>query len=820
MPGPVASNAADVLTKTAGADPLTGIAQLISQLAPIFLGQSGSGTQNTSGQTASQQQGTSSGTTTGTQTGTSNQTTTGTSSQTTTSTSDPSIIQALLGLFNTANKDANDPTGAQAVIDQIIHESLLAFGPVLANANAAGLYNSSTLGLLGGEAAGQATKQGAAAALQFKQNAQNTAANVGASLLNAIKTSTTSGTTGQTTAGTTAQTTNQTTNNITNQTTTGQTAGQTQTTNKTNPQISGLGGGLGSASSLIPLLSILGPIALKGITGKSPTDLVGSGFDYLKKLLFGGDDLQDIGFGPGNLFPAEGPPALSSDFGITSPVTNQFAQVAADPAARGLLLGQNGLPLGTGASTVVGGSAANPLIGGLEGDTPSPLTVVNQLAEQGAAAEAAAAGGGGIVLSGLDPSTFPLPPIPPGAGAGVDELGLNFTSSQPVAGLLSSLGGAPNITTGIPGGFGDVDVADLASGAGFDSGLDVGTTVGNAAVETAPDIGGSSLFTGLAGDLANPIAGVLGGFAGKFLAPEGKPGGQTIGSAVGGGLAGLSAILGAPLGPLGVFGGALIGSLIGGAFGPNKANTYSFAGLQLNPDGTLALGNQVEQAYSGQSIRDPIQGQLNQFNDFLKSTGLRVVNSTSQAPAGMFRDLNGSGNFVEGPTSGPISLGIDQTQSSNGSGQAGNLGRDLIDVFHQLRFEAADPALNALIAGKGFGSPDLLIGALQGIAPPPDPVYAPLTVWNPAGEAVAVGGPPGALPFASSPADYSPAQQQVAIAESMQAGTFGAMPEGGWYTAQDVLAGRPPPGQDQTAWLNQYATDPNAFMGGGGAGGG
>ena len=216
------------------ASPLSGIASLISSLAPIFLG---------SGKTVGTQAGTQAGTSAGTSAGTTQQTQT-----TTTGTTVPDVLASLIQQMNQAQANATDPTKVQAIIDNIIHQSTLAFAPTIAEANSSGIYNSSTLGLLAGEANARASQEASATALNFQTSEQQIANTIGSNILQATRT------------------TNQTGGTTQNQQTTGQTTAQTgqQTSQQTQPIV-----GSGSSNLLLAGAGLLAPFALSklGITG-------------------------------------------------------------------------------------------------------------------------------------------------------------------------------------------------------------------------------------------------------------------------------------------------------------------------------------------------------------------------------------------------------------------------------------------------------------------------------------------------------------------------------------------------------------------------
>lgn len=134
---------------------LTNLAQLIGALAPIFLG-SGEQKSTTSGGTS----------TTAGGTATTGKTTTGNT---------PDILAALLSSITTANANAVDTSKTDAIVANIMKESAIAFAPTIAQSNAAGLYNSSTLSLLSTEAKARAGQTSAKAVLDYQTGQQQIA---------------------------------------------------------------------------------------------------------------------------------------------------------------------------------------------------------------------------------------------------------------------------------------------------------------------------------------------------------------------------------------------------------------------------------------------------------------------------------------------------------------------------------------------------------------------------------------------------------------------------------------------------------------------
>jgi len=193
--------------------------------------------------------------------------------------------------MNQANQLANDPKAVQGVIDNIIRLNTLAFAPIVGQANAAGIYNSSTLGLLAGEASAASSAQTAAAALNFKQGEQQIAAGIGSNLLGAEKTSTTTGTTG------TTQNTTQNTNNLTTQ----QTAPISGSILNT---ILGIGG-LFAANKLFsagtsgnsPLDLLINKIFPSGDPGALPADLIPSPNDISGSIINPAGNIGGVAIG-------------------------------------------------------------------------------------------------------------------------------------------------------------------------------------------------------------------------------------------------------------------------------------------------------------------------------------------------------------------------------------------------------------------------------------------------------------------------------------------------------------------------------------------
>lgn len=157
-------------TQTGGA--AINVANLLSTLAPLFLG-SGNKTTTTSG-----------GTSTVRDSG-------GTTTSTSKSSSDAGTISSLQGVANTAGANAVDTTKTDALVADILRQSAQAFTPVIAQQSSAGLYNSSTLALLSNEARARATSASSKAVLDYQTGQQQIQTNALSNLLGATKSTTT-----------------------------------------------------------------------------------------------------------------------------------------------------------------------------------------------------------------------------------------------------------------------------------------------------------------------------------------------------------------------------------------------------------------------------------------------------------------------------------------------------------------------------------------------------------------------------------------------------------------------------------------------------
>lgn len=132
---------------------LGNITDLVSKLAPLFLG-------------------------------------TGKTTTTSTSTSSPGALAANQQLYTNAIANANNPSATDATVANILNKSAVDFAPVIGEQNAAGLYNSSTLSMLSAQAQGQAVAQSAQAVLQYQTQQEQIAAQANSAALSATKTTT------------------------------------------------------------------------------------------------------------------------------------------------------------------------------------------------------------------------------------------------------------------------------------------------------------------------------------------------------------------------------------------------------------------------------------------------------------------------------------------------------------------------------------------------------------------------------------------------------------------------------------------------------
>lgn len=162
-------------TGTGGA--AVNVAQLLTTLAPLFLGAGNkTATTTTGGSTATTRD---SG---------------GTTTSTSKSSGDAGAISSLQGVADTAGKNAVDTTKTDTLVADILRQSAQAFAPVIAQQGSSGLYNSSTLSLLSSEARARATSASSKAVLDYQSGQQQIQSNALANLVNATKTTTTEST--------------------------------------------------------------------------------------------------------------------------------------------------------------------------------------------------------------------------------------------------------------------------------------------------------------------------------------------------------------------------------------------------------------------------------------------------------------------------------------------------------------------------------------------------------------------------------------------------------------------------------------------------
>lgn len=167
-------------TQTGGA--AINVAQLLSTLAPLFLGSGPKTATTTTGGTTS----------TAKDSG-------GTSTTSSFSTGDAGAIAGLQGIANTAGANSIDTSKTDALVADILRQSAQAFAPVIAQSSSAGLYNSSTLSLLSSEARARATSASSKAVLDYQTQQQGIQSNALANIVNATKNTTSTTTTPPTT---------------------------------------------------------------------------------------------------------------------------------------------------------------------------------------------------------------------------------------------------------------------------------------------------------------------------------------------------------------------------------------------------------------------------------------------------------------------------------------------------------------------------------------------------------------------------------------------------------------------------------------------
>lgn len=115
----------------------------------------------------------------------------GTTKSTETKMADPATVGSNSQLFAALGLEAADAEGTtKGIVDRIIEKAAIAFAPIVGEQNKAGLYNSTVIKQLSAQAGAAASKEAAAAVLDYKTNAQKLQAAIGGNLLNATSTST------------------------------------------------------------------------------------------------------------------------------------------------------------------------------------------------------------------------------------------------------------------------------------------------------------------------------------------------------------------------------------------------------------------------------------------------------------------------------------------------------------------------------------------------------------------------------------------------------------------------------------------------------
>jgi len=354
------------------------IAQLIAALSPILLG-SGKGTTTDTGA--------------GTQTGASTSTTT---------TGAPSLSD-LQAVFAQASANSTNDAATQTIVDNILKQAAIAFGSTKAAGNSAGLYNSTTVDQLAGQAEAAATQQAAQTVLNYKTAQQQIAGQAAGSI-------------GQITAATAPKTT----------------TGNTGTSNATTG---------GKTTQVAP--SIQGG---QSLLGAGAGGLIG--YSALAKLLGTGTDASTgIADKIGGLF--SGTSDLSgSDLGAATTALNTLNSDPANPsvdAATGLLTGGTVPPIDpTQAAAAVGtltdGATINPADYGTYGigATPTANFLTTDLASS---------------IGNLDGSTGSLADT----ASSVASNAADAASSAPLTDLTSQItGAASSLGDTISTGFSDL----------------------------------------------------------------------------------------------------------------------------------------------------------------------------------------------------------------------------------------------------------------------------------------------------------------------------------------------------------------------------
>lgn len=114
-------------------------------------------------------------------------------SSSSTNTIDPSLLNLINTMIQQTTVNANDPKVTENIVNDILTKASQAFLPTAGLAAASGLYNSSTLQLLGERSKAEATNTAAKATLDYKTGQQQIAAQLATQLANLTKTTNNSG---------------------------------------------------------------------------------------------------------------------------------------------------------------------------------------------------------------------------------------------------------------------------------------------------------------------------------------------------------------------------------------------------------------------------------------------------------------------------------------------------------------------------------------------------------------------------------------------------------------------------------------------------
>jgi hypothetical protein len=134
--------------------------------------------------------------TSGTNQGTTQNTSTSSNTANTSTTSaSAAAIAAQQNLYNTAVKNSTDTSSTDNLVSSILKNAAISFGSTQgANTPSSGIYNSTTQGLLQGNAQAQATADAAGAVLNYQTGQQQLAQSAAGGLINATSTTNSSGT--------------------------------------------------------------------------------------------------------------------------------------------------------------------------------------------------------------------------------------------------------------------------------------------------------------------------------------------------------------------------------------------------------------------------------------------------------------------------------------------------------------------------------------------------------------------------------------------------------------------------------------------------